>query len=143
MPLTKDEIRSMLNTVASLLDENGNEPAKFLLGDITTFKVVVANADVIEKSRNVTEKTPNVIVNVTEKVSDVIDNFIKNENDMTSRKEQIVSLMRNDRRISVRQISSKLGVTPRTVFREIDILKTEGKIKREGSDKSGTWVVVE
>ena len=51
--------------------------------------------------------------------------------------------MRHDKRISVKQMAAKLGVTSRTIFREIDILKSEGKIGREGSDKSGTWIVTE
>lgn len=47
---------------------------EFLLGDYTTFKVVVKNADVIESSTNVIEKTPHVIVNVIETPTDVIEN---------------------------------------------------------------------
>lgn len=39
---------SGVNTVSTLLEENGNTPAEFLLGDYTTFKVVVKNADVIK-----------------------------------------------------------------------------------------------
>ena len=57
---------SGVNTVASLLEENGSKPAQFLLGDMTTFKVVVTNADVIEKEGDVTVKKPTVIVNVTD-----------------------------------------------------------------------------
>lgn len=134
---------SGVNTVASLLEENGSRPAEFLLGDMTTFKVVVANADVIENGTNVTVKKPNVIVNVIEKEGNVIDNVTVNVYGDVSRKEQILSLMRHDKRISVKQMAAKLGVTSRTIFREIDILKSEGKIGREGSDKSGTWIVTE
>lgn len=39
---------SGVNTVSTLMKENGNDPAEFLLGDYTTFKVVVQNADVKE-----------------------------------------------------------------------------------------------
>ncbi|MCM1140702.1 MAG: putative DNA binding domain-containing protein [Muribaculum sp.] len=133
---------SGVNTVASLLGENGSKPAQFLLGDMTTFKVVVANADVIENGTDVTVKKPNVIVNVIEKQGDVIENVTDNSDGDVSRKEQILSLMRHDRRISVKQMAAKLGVTSRTIFREIDSLKSEGRIKREGSDKSGTWIVI-
>lgn len=134
---------SGVNTVANLLDENGSEPAHFLLGDMTTFKVVVVNADAMQDDTDVTVKKNNVIVDVTEKNSNVIDNVIEKGNDITSRKDHILFLMRHDKRISVKQISTKLGVTQRTIFREIDILKSEGRIKREGSDKSGSWVVID
>ncbi len=50
--------------------------------------------------------------------------------------------MQQNKRISVKQIASELGVTSRTIFRLIDTLKSEGKIERHGSDKAGTWIVV-
>ena len=55
MPLTKDEIRSLLSDIE-------NERVERTLA---TFKVVVQNADIIENGTNVIEKTPNGIVNVT------------------------------------------------------------------------------
>ncbi len=53
---------SGVNMVASLLEENGFRAVEFLLGDMTTFKVVVANADVIENGTNVIVKKANVTV---------------------------------------------------------------------------------
>ena len=49
---------SGVNTVSTLLEENKSNPAEFLLGDYTTFKVIVQNADVIENGTNVIEKSP-------------------------------------------------------------------------------------
>lgn len=136
---------SGVNTVSALLEDNGSSPAKFLLGDMTTFKVVVANADVIENGTDGTmrndadsDNDTNVTENVIENTTDVIDESA-NKN---TRKEQIMALMTNNKRISVKQIANELGVTSRTIFREIDVLKAEGKIKRLGSDKSGTWQVL-
>lgn len=43
---------SGVNTVSMLLEENKSSPAEFLLGDYTTFKVVVQNADVIANDTN-------------------------------------------------------------------------------------------
>jgi len=128
---------SGVNTVSALLEENGSKPATFLLGDITTFKVVVSNADVIENGADVIEKPSGVIVNVTESGEEVRDD----ESVDVSRMDQILSLMRHNKRISVRQIAHELDVTSRTIFREIDKLKSEGRVVREGSDRSGTWLV--
>ncbi len=61
---------SGVNTVSTLLEENKSNPAEFLLGDYTTFKVVVQNADVIENGNDVIEKKPNVIVNGIENGTD-------------------------------------------------------------------------
>ena len=150
MPLTKDEIRTLLSDienecVARTLstdntkkiseaicsfandirntnkpgyfligaDDNGN-PAEFLLGDYTTFKVVVQNADVIE-----------------------------NDTDGISREDAIVNLMRKNKRKSIKEISSQLNIPRRTLFRIIDTLKSDERIRRVGSEKSGTWEVIE
>lgn len=94
-----------MNTVSTLLEENGNPPAKFLLNDYTTFKVVVENADVIE--------------NGTENIT---------------REDAVVGLMKKNKRISVREISAKLNIPRRTLFRVIDSLKTTNRIKRIGSE---------
>ena len=50
--------------------------------------------------------------------------------------------MFDDKYISASQLSEALGVTPRTIFRDVDILKQTGKLKREGDEKTGYWVVL-
>ncbi len=153
---------SGVNTVSTLLEENKSNPAEFLLGDYTTFKVVVQNADVIENGTNVIDKKPNVIVNVSETGAnnDEIgtnsgtnesangtnnDGFGTNSgtNMDAQRKVAIIELMRRNKRISVTQISKALNIPRRTLFRIIDVLKSENRIKRVGDLKSGTWEVIE
>ena len=112
-----------------------------MLGDYTTFKVVVQNADVIENGTDVIDKSPHVIVNVIETPTDVIENSTNVIE--KNRGEKILEIIRKDKRISVKQLAAKLSVTSRTIFREIDELKVAGKLKRVGSDRSGTWEVTE
>lgn len=153
---------SGVNTVSTLLEENKSNPAEFLLGDYTTFKVVVQNADVLENGTDVIDKKPNVIVNVTENGTNnngVDTNSGTNEstdgtningvgtnsgtNNDAQRKAAIIEMMRHNKRVSVTQISRALNIPRRTLFRIIDILKSENKIKRVGDLKSGTWEVIE
>ena len=141
---------SGVNTVSTLLEENNSNPAEFLLGDYTTFKVVVQNADVIE---NGTDKTPGIIVNTTESGTDGTDKSefgtdngtdgTDSGTDEISREDAIVNLMRKNKRISIKEISSQLNIPRRTLFRIIDTLKSDGRIRRVGSEKSGTWEVIE
>lgn len=140
---------SGVNTVSTLLEENKSNPAEFLLGDYTTFKVVVQNADVIENSNDVIEKKPNFIVNGIENGTDGTDksdfgtdNGTDGTNEM-SREDAIVNLMRKNKRISIKEISAQLNIPRRTLFRIIDALKTSNRITRVGSEKSGTWEVIE
>ena len=140
---------SGINTVSTLLEENKSNPAEFLLGDYTTFKVVVQNADVIENGTNVIDKKPNIIVNVTENGTDGTDNGTDGTDNGTdgtnemSREDAIVNLMRKNKRISIKEISAQLNIPRRTLFRIIDALKTSNRITRVGSEKSGTWEVIE
>lgn len=133
---------SGVNTVSTLLEENGNPPAQFLLSDYTTFKVVVVNADVIESGTDGTEKSDNVIVNGTDGTKNGTDSGTDGTDNIT-REDAIVELMRKNKRISVREISAQLNIPRRTLFRIIDTLKTTNRIKRVGSEKSGTWEVIE
>ena len=146
---------SGVNTVSSLLEENQSSPAEFLLGDFTTFKVVVANADAIESSGNLPDNKPNVIVNVagTDYNSGTIGTMRNDErndwNDERNDSEHssdisalVLEQMRLNKRISVKQLSKMFGKPKTTMFRVIEQLKSEGKVKRIGSEKSGTWEVL-
>jgi len=139
---------SGVNTVSSLLEENQSSPAEFLLGDFTTFKVVVANADAIESSGNLPDNKSNIIVNVagTDYKIGTIGTMRNDERNDSEHSSDISALvleqMRLNKRISVKQLSKMFGKSKTTMFRVIEQLKSEGKVKRIGSEKSGTWEVL-
>lgn len=51
--------------------------------------------------------------------------------------------MRVDKRISVKPLSKLFDKSKTSMFRIIDKLKEDGKIRRLGSEKSGTWEVID
>lgn len=55
--------------------------------------------------------------------------------------EAILSLLRADPTSSAAAIAARLGKTSRTIERHFAHLKASGQIRREGSAKSGRWVV--
>jgi Fic family protein len=55
-------------------------------------------------------------------------------------KEMLIILQRNPR-ITAKEISDLLDKTTRTIERNLKILREEGIIIREGSDKSGQWII--
>lgn len=55
----------------------------------------------------------------------------------------ILDKMRTDKRVSVKQLSKLFGKSKTSMFRIIEKLKADGKIRRLGSEKSGTWEVIE
>jgi predicted HTH transcriptional regulator len=67
--------------------------------------------------------------------NNVIENVIEN------REQEILKLVETDNKISTKQLSEKLKVNIRTIFRDIESLKTKGFIERVGADKGGYWKV--
>ena len=53
----------------------------------------------------------------------------------------VLALLRVDPTLSASAIGARLGKTSRTVERRLAKLKAEGRLRREGSPKSGRWIV--
>jgi Fic family protein len=74
--------------------------------------------------------TDNVSINVS--VKDSVNVSIKNK---------ITDIMIQMPSITVKELAKLLSVTERTINRQIDTLKTENKVVRVGSRKTGYWRV--
>lgn len=57
------------------------------------------------------------------------------------RQKEILRMMEENDRVSVAAMVRNLQVTKRTVLRDIDKLKKQGQVIREGSEKSGKWLL--
>jgi ATP-dependent DNA helicase RecG len=139
-----------VNMVQEILEENKNGDAIFDFKDISTFKVTVMSAD--PKPESDTEKNSNEAENgadgIENKGSGAEDGAENKKNGaesgaegMTVRERKIVSLIKEDNRISRTSIAQKLGIGTTTVYRYIDSLKTKGIIERIGGDKGGYWKI--
>ena len=67
------------------------------------------------------------------------DNVSVNVSANVSAKEKIIDIITQMPAITVKELAKMLSVTERTIYRQIEILKTENKIERAGSDKTGYW----
>ena len=56
-------------------------------------------------------------------------------------KDNIVNIIKQKSNVTVSEMANLLGVDERTIYRNMEKLKTAGIIERVGSDKSGYWVV--
>lgn len=91
--------------------------------------------------------------NYTNAVMGINPEFLKEFNGSTTKettkekssiKEQIIFLMKSNPRITAEQIANEIEeITADGVRYHIRKLKTNGFIKREGSTKSGKWIVIE
>lgn len=101
-------------------------------------------------TENVTNKvtdrvTENVTKNVTENVPDnAPDNVPKNvpDNVPEKRLHLIIQLIKKDTSISMLELSKKIGVTHKTIKRDIEKLKIQGVLKRIGPAKGGYWKIL-
>ena len=56
--------------------------------------------------------------------------------------EKIITLIKDNNKITIKEMAIKLDKTTRSIERTIKNLKQNNKIKRVGSDKTGTWEIV-
>jgi ATP-dependent DNA helicase RecG len=56
---------------------------------------------------------------------------------------KIIELILQNASITIPEMASKIGITERSIERNIRKLQTEGKLKRIGPAKGGHWVVKE
>jgi ATP-dependent DNA helicase RecG len=54
-------------------------------------------------------------------------------------KENIIQIIEQFSSITVRELARLLSVTERTIYRNLNELKSEKKVERIGSDKKGLW----
>ena len=73
------------------------------------------------------------------------DNVPKNvpKNVPLKRLANIVNMMKKDKNITALELADKLGVTDKTIKRDIAKLKDENRVVRVGSLKSGYWEIIE
>jgi Fic family protein len=70
---------------------------------------------------------------------DVIGDKQKNVTDVTDRQHAIINLVKEHINMTTTQMAERLGVTKRTILRDIEALKAKGLIIRVGSEKTGYW----
>ena len=109
-----------------------NVHPEFIDGDM--FKIIVPFGDSVQtEKKNLDEKTNTGI------------NFDCGENcgENISAEEKILEAIRENPKITQKQLAAVSGLSLRGVEWNMAKLKNEGKIKRLGSDKKGTWEIVE
>ena len=83
-----------------------------------------------EKQQKEPVPTGNVSINVS-----------INNSENVSIKNKIIDIMTQMPSITVKELAQILSVTERTIYRQIEILKTENQIERAGSNKTGYWKI--
>jgi predicted HTH transcriptional regulator len=69
--------------------------------------------------------------------SNLVADTVKSQIDTVN--DTVFSLMKQDKHVTAKEMSERLGISLSTVRRKIKELRDTGKIERIGSDKSGYW----
>ena len=64
------------------------------------------------------------------------------ESEITDRQQNILNLIKESPTITAKQMSERLSVTQRTIERDIAILKKKNRLKRNGNDYDGEWIIL-
>ena len=109
--------------VQTLLEENGNGRANFVIDRITTFGVNIKDASFNDAVEGGT--TPKTTLKTTLKTT-----------------AKIIEAIENNPYITRQEMADTLNITLDGVKWQLNKLKKEGSIKREGSSRNGKWVVI-
>ena len=60
---------------------------------------------------------------------------------LTKKQSELVSIMKQNPKISRKEISEKLGINESAVQKRLDVLRKKNVLKRIGPDKGGYWEV--
>ena len=102
---------------------------------------------------------PDVTDNVTDNVTDIDSNNqdvakhdTGNDTDGTEnvtekstaekRREEMLRLMKLDKKITYDNLANILHVSRMTIARDIDLLRSQNRLMREGDDHGGSWVIL-
>ena len=86
------------------------------------------------------------IEEIRDKEKDVTENVTENVTDISTsekRRNEILRLMKLSPKITTDYLANTLNVSRRTIQRDIDVLRANGKLTRDGDDYGGKWIVIE
>jgi Fic family protein len=112
-----EQVKPLVDYISAVLENKLATLISFVKGEIPSF---------IEASDDTVVSDQNVSLNVSANVSV---------------KTRIIELIAQKPNLTVKEMAQILSLTERTIYRQIDILKTENRIERIGSDKTGYWKV--
>jgi predicted HTH transcriptional regulator len=101
-------------------------------------------ADVTDNVADVTDNVADVtdnVTDVTDNVADVTDDITDVTDNVTNRTKVILNFIMKNDKITASEIAKDMGVTKRTILRDIEKLKKENLLERIGPEKGGHWRV--
>jgi predicted HTH transcriptional regulator len=106
-----------------------------------SFKTSEKSESVSEKSENMSEKSESVSEK-NESMSEKSKSMSEKSEDIFEKKIAVLTFMKENPKITARQIAILLSVSPKTVERFIKQLKEMNQIRRKRGKKGGEWELI-
>jgi Fic family protein len=129
---TKEQIKPFIAYIKGFVEKKLTLSIQFAKGEIMSFSesnVPDLNTDIHSKTNKAQEDVPE---NVPE---NIVNNFIE------KRQQFIVNCIKMNNKISATEMAEILKVNLKTIKRDIQFLKAQGIIDREGTERGGHWII--
>lgn len=80
---------------------------------------------------------------VTENVTDNVTDNVTEGRTAKERRNEILRLMKLNPKITTENLANILHVSRMTISRDINLLRANNKVERDGDDYGGKWIVIE
>ena len=91
---------------------------------------------------DITENFITVTIPLKKQENSTVENNKTHINGLNQTQRKILEFIKNDSRITTTKLSELVGVSVTSINNEIKKLKEKNLLKREGSNKSGNWVIL-
>ena len=91
---------------------------------------------------DITENFITVTIPLRKLASSIVENVTNVHDELTQTQRKILELIKNNSGITVDELSSVVGVSTTSISTDIKKLKEINLLRREGSKKTGHWVIL-
>lgn len=122
--------------------EFGLVPAKVLKEDKGDYiNALIATRESDDINHFLDFMTSEMIKTISSDIKAYIESTGESREKKQTSREKILSILQTHPEYSARKLADEIGLSAKAIEKHLAILKAEGRLKREGPDKGGRWIV--
>lgn len=122
--------------------EFGLVPAKVLKEDKGDYiNALIATRESDDINHFLDFMTSEMIKTISSDIKAYIESAGESREKKQTSREKILSILQTHPEYSARKLADEIGISAKAIEKHLAILKAEGRLKREGPDKGGRWIV--
>ena len=122
--------------------EFGLVPAKVLKEDKGDYiNALIATRESDDINHFLDFMTSEMIKTISSDIKAYIESMGESREKKQTSREKILSILQTHPDYSARKLADEIGISAKAIEKQLAILKADGRLKREGPDKGGRWIV--